>query len=172
MRTTSAIMGSAALRAPYTVTIAANPVRCRRPIGSLRNEECSHTPVRTAGSANSRMTAAIPPISSATGFLKMRQDSESGANNAASPGGRVKSIARPFCGFNRAQAAASSLRCKLNGSRMIELLGCIAHRPLEPPALHPLPGDQRRQAAQYFAQTLRHRDGERQFAADAERLPE
>ena len=43
---------------------------------------------------------------------------------------------------------------------------------LQPPALQPLPGRQRRQTAQHFAHALGHGDGQRQFAADAERLPE
>src|ERR1700722_8367944 len=152
------------------VTIAAEPVRCRRPTGFLRNEECSHTPVRTAGSASSRMTAAKPPMKSARGFLKMRHDTEWGPTRASSPGGREKSMAGPCRGFKNAPAAAASLRCKLHGSRMMELVGCIPRRSVDSTALRPVPGDQRRQPAEHLANALGHRYGQRQFAADAECL--
>jgi hypothetical protein len=105
-------MGSETLRALYTVTIAADPVRRRRPIGSLQNEEFSQTPLRTAGSANSRITAATPPIRRAIGFLKIRHDTEFAESSAASPGGLVKWDVRQPCDVNTVVAADSSLRCK------------------------------------------------------------
>jgi hypothetical protein len=66
------------------------------------------------------MTAATPPIKSAIGFLKMRQENESGDTNAPSPRGRVKSTLGPSSGFNSERAPASSLFRTLRGSRMIE----------------------------------------------------
>src|ERR1700728_1370470 len=106
------------------------------------------------------------------GFLNIRHDTESGLTRACSPGGRAKSMAGPCRGFRNAPAAASSLRCKRHGRRMIELLGCISCQSLNSAALRPLPGYQGRQSAEHLANTLGHRDGQRQFAADAEDLPE
>ena len=91
-------------------------------MGSVRNVECFHTPVRTAGSASSSMTAAMPPTSRAMGFLKIRHDVESGGTSAASPRGRLKSILRPFGGCRRAWAVDSRLSCMLRGSRMIGIM--------------------------------------------------
>src|ERR1700728_1845497 len=74
--------------------MAAKPVRFRRFKGSLRKEECSQTPARTAGSASSRMTAAVPPMNRAMGFLKTRHDTESADTKASSRNGRAKSLSR------------------------------------------------------------------------------
>ena len=104
MRAIRAIIDSAALRGPYTVVMAANPVRRRRPIGSFLNEECSQMPVRIEGSASSMMTAVTPPTNSAIGFLNRRQDTEFGESNAASPRGVVKSTRRYCGGFNKESA--------------------------------------------------------------------
>ena len=107
---------SAALRAPYTVIIAAKPVRFNLRIGSERNEECSQMPVRTRGSASSRMTAATPPMNSETGFLKTRHEMESGGTRANSPRGVAKSNAGESSGWNKARAAESTRRCTSIGS--------------------------------------------------------
>jgi hypothetical protein len=53
----------------------------------VRKEEWSQTPLRTLGSASSRITAVTPPMNSETGFLKTRQDRESAGISAASPDG-------------------------------------------------------------------------------------
>lgn len=75
----------------------------------MRNDECSHTPVRTAGSASSRITAATPPTNSDTGFLKTRHDTDDAGTSAASPVGYVKSMAGPpSAGQISARAAVSS----------------------------------------------------------------
>src|SRR5882724_13330229 len=104
-------MGSAMLRAPYTVIIAANPVRCKRPNGFLRNEEYSQMPARTEGSANSRMTAAVPPTNSAIGFLNIRHDTDCGDTNASSLSGRLKSLSRLVCPYKQEWMLAFRRRC-------------------------------------------------------------
>src|SRR5882762_7066447 len=120
IRTTRAIIGSATLRAPYTLIIAANPVRFRRPIGSLRNEECSQTPARTAGSDSSSITAAVPPTNSAMGFFNTRHDSELAGSNASSRNGHAKLLWRPGAPLKSASTAPLRYRCNGSGRRMAE----------------------------------------------------
>ena len=67
---------------------------------------CSHTPVRTRGSANSMMTVT-PPMNSETGFLNTRHDTESGDTNAGSPAGREKSTEDWSPGSRSARVASS-----------------------------------------------------------------
>ena len=55
-----------------------------------------------------RITAVTPPMYVATGFLKMRQATKSGALSAGSPAGRLKSIARPPSGNSSSREALSS----------------------------------------------------------------
>ena len=69
--------------------------------------------VRRSRNGQLDMTGSMPAVKDAD------SDTESGGSNASSPSGRVKSILPPFCEFKRALAAASSLRCKIQGSRMI-----------------------------------------------------
>jgi hypothetical protein len=66
------------------------------------------------------MTAAIPPVHSATGFLNILHDMESGETSAGSPRGREKSNRRDDPEFKKSSAAASSDRATMRGSRMIE----------------------------------------------------
>ena len=84
------------LRAPYTVNIAALPVRCIRAIGSVRKVVKSQTPDRTRGSANSSSTAETPPTNNPIGFLKTRQETESGGTRPLSPTGPDKSGIAPL----------------------------------------------------------------------------
>ncbi|MER9632495.1 hypothetical protein NKI97_34485 [Mesorhizobium sp. M0296] len=64
---------------------------CRRSAWE-RNVLCCQMASRTRGSANSSSTAVTPPMNSAIGFLKIRQDTELGGNSAGSPCGIKKSI--------------------------------------------------------------------------------
>src|SRR6516165_12240189 len=89
--------------------MAASPVRRSRRTGSTRKVVCSHTPVRTRGSASSIMTAATPPMKSESGFLNTRHDTESGETSAASPMGRKKSEEDWSPKSNNALVAASKL---------------------------------------------------------------
>ena len=105
MRDTPAIIFSAVLRAPYTVTIAARPVRSMRASGSVRKVVWSHTPERTRGSASSRITAETPPTKSAIGLRKICQATPSGDESAASPTGVRKSTTMPVTGRSAARAS-------------------------------------------------------------------
>ena len=117
MRPTRAIMASESSRGPYTVIIAARPVLCSRATGARRKLVCSHTPVRTLGSASSRITAAMPPTASASGFLKMRHDSESGGSKEGAPTGALKSTGGRPGGWMKPLANRSTGRC--NGAGRI-----------------------------------------------------
>src|SRR3984957_13162496 len=123
IRTIRAIMGSAMLRAPYTVIIAANPVRCNRPRGFFRNEEYSQMAAHTEGSANSRMTAAVPPTNSAMGFLNTRHDTDSGDISASSLNGRLKSLSPSDSPYRRVWTVALRRRCRVEGRRIAEFMG-------------------------------------------------
>ena len=76
---------------------------------------CSHTPVRTRGSASSMMTAVTPPMNSETGFLNTRHDTESGDTNAGSPAGREKSTEDWSPGSRSARVASSKPICNGHG---------------------------------------------------------
>src|SRR5271168_2794628 len=99
--------------------MAASPVRRIRWIGSTRKVVCSHTPVRTRGSASSIITAVTPPMKSESGFLNTRHDTELGDTSAASPAGREiegRTIDRfkqhPSCSFQAAlQGPRQDDRC-------------------------------------------------------------
>jgi hypothetical protein len=53
------------------------------------------------------MTAVTPPMNSETGFLNTLHDTESGATNAGSPGGRKKSTEDWSPGSRSARVASS-----------------------------------------------------------------
>jgi hypothetical protein len=95
MRTTRAIVRSAAERGPYTVIMAAKPVRRRRMPGSWRKPPWSHTPERTEGSLSSSSTAATPPTNRTTGLANTCQAMPSLGASAGSPAGWLKSKAMP-----------------------------------------------------------------------------
>ena len=76
---------------------------------------CSHTPVRTRGSANSMMTAVTPPMNSETGFLNMRHDTDSGDTSAGSPAGREKSTEDWSPESRSARVASSKPICNGHG---------------------------------------------------------
>ena len=77
---------------------------------------CSHTPVRTRGSASSMMTAVTPPMNSETGFLNTRHDMELGDTNADLPAGREKSTEDWSPGSRSARVASSKPICNGHGS--------------------------------------------------------
>src|SRR3984957_17208284 len=81
--------------------MAANPVLRSRRIGSIRKLVCSHTPVRTRGSASSIITAVTPPMKSESGFLNTRHDTELGDTSAASPAGCEKIEGRTIDRFKQ-----------------------------------------------------------------------
>jgi hypothetical protein len=95
--------------------VAANPARRSRRMGSTRKVVCSHTPVRTRGSAISRITAMRPPTKSESGFLNTRHETESGHTSAASPAGCEKSREGRSTGSNNTRVAASKLFCNGQG---------------------------------------------------------
>ena len=105
-----------------TVTIAARPVRRKRRAGLVRKPYGSQTPVRTRGSASSKITAATPPMNSETGFLKMRQETKPGPPRQA----------RPAAGGNRRPGhppdrAAHAMPCRAS-SRPPSAAGTVFRR--------------------------------------------